>query len=1072
MNSQTEADLLLAFNSASVGHWVWDTTKNTIVFSDAWRKLRGVSKKRHATIEDSLLRVHPDDRSRLESGREQVARGELEGFSLDYRVEKADGSWTWVEERTNAIRDDTGKVIRVVGCDIDITERKQAELKRAEENQRALRDSERKFSNFAASAPVAIFRMSEDPTDCVYVNERWGELSQQPTEAALGRGWMRFVHPDHLGKLQTGLTEFASDPTRLVTEPYKVKRVFPDGSTSWVQCTIAKELDDCGKVTGFVGTITDISDVKQAEEKVKELNDRLQNVLETSFIGIWEWSFADERLIWDDRMLEIYGVKPSEFTGSHADWTDRVHPDDVERAQIASEREIENGQTALEFRIVRPNGELRHVYSRFNLETDDDGGWARITGINVDVTDRRETELALVDAQRQITRITNNVPGMIYRYVLRADGTQAMTYLTPQCHELFGVDAEEVLMDGNAIFRYVHPDDVERIRAAIYASAETHASYDEEFRVIVSERNTEWRKVLGHLTLNESGDAVWDGVALDITDRKLAEAALQEAKSLAERIAENVPGMVYRHVFPLQAGPDGTFISSKSQQMFGVEPEAAIEDVTRLFQWIHPDDLREFSGKVQESVEELKPLLFEYRVNHPEKGMRWYRTHGQPDPLGQGKVAFDGLVLDITEQKHAELELQRANEELARATKMKDEFLATMSHELRTPLNAILGMNEGLSEGIYGPINDRQLDSLDVIQQSGSHLLELINEVLDLSKIESGSLELQLAPVNLARLCEASFQLIAKQAEKKSIRLTLKLPDNLPYYEADEKRLRQVIVNLLSNAVKFTPDGGLVTLEVERPESQSAAEVHRSDNDEELLRISVSDNGIGIASSDLKNLFDPFVQVDSSLSRKYTGTGLGLSLVKRFVELHSGSVHVESELGKGSRFSVELPLRRRRSADGSQRSRNTVAQSKDGGTREPGTQQAPFVLLAEDDELVAKTTVRFLNAFDYRVQLVTDGNLAINAARKLSPDIILMDVQMPEVDGLEAIRQIRQMPKHEKTPIIALTGLAMRDDANRCLATGANGYLSKPYGMRQLVDLIRETLSERTIDENNGPGQE
>ena len=233
---------------------------------------------------------------------------------------------------------------------------------------------------------------------------------------------------------------------------------------------------------------------------------------------------------------------------------------------------------------------------------------------------------------------------------------------------------------------------------------------------------------------------------------------------------------------------------------------------------------------------------------------------------------------------------------------MKDEFLANMSHELRTPLSAILGMTEGLKQGIFGSVASNQQESYDVIEQSASHLLTLINEVLDLAKIESGSVELEFTRVEISELCESSLQLVAQQAEKKNIKLNLSVPSNLPVIEADERRLRQVLINLLSNATKFTPDNGHVTLEVKQLESDG-------ERREEMVRFSVTDTGIGIDESDFESLFQPFVQVDTALNRNYDGTGLGLALVKQFVELHSGHVGITSELGVGSCFSVDIPFR-------------------------------------------------------------------------------------------------------------------------------------------------------------------
>lgn len=265
-------------------------------------------------------------------------------------------------------------------------------------------------------------------------------------------------------------------------------------------------------------------------------------------------------------------------------------------------------------------------------------------------------------------------------------------------------------------------------------------------------------------------------------------------------------------------------------------------------------------------------------------------------------IGISKIARDITRRKQAEAQLQLSNErislanaELARASRLKDEFLAGMSHELRTPLNAILGLSEALLEEIFGPLTEDQQDQLKTIEQSGKHLLELINDILDLSKVESGKMELDIQPVDIRELCYSSINFIRQQAHHKRIKISTLIDPDVAEVELDERRIRQVLVNLLSNAVKFTPEGGAVELQVRADAFRDAIEFH------------VTDTGIGIASDNIDKLFQPFVQLDSSLSRRYAGTGLGLALVRRITELHGGSVALESEEGKGSRFSVTLP---------------------------------------------------------------------------------------------------------------------------------------------------------------------
>jgi PAS domain S-box-containing protein len=427
---------------------------------------------------------------------------------------------------------------------------------------------------------------------------------------------------------------------------------------------------------------------------------------------------------------------------------------------------------------------------------------------------------------------------------------------------------------------------------------------------------------------------------------------------------------------------------------------------------------------------------------------------------------FKQLQQELTERQQAQQQLTErnqqlgaSNEELARATRLKDEFLANMSHELRTPLNAILGMSEGLQEQVFGMVNEQQIKALQTIERSSSHLLELINDILDVAKIESGQMELDCTPVSINHLCQSSLAFIKQQALQKRIQLEIKVPLNLPDLLIDERRMRQVLINLLNNAVKFTSNGGRITLEVSS--QQRRAEPDSADSPphffvKDTLRFAVSDTGIGIAPEHIHKLFQPFIQIDGALNRQYTGTGLGLALVKRIVELHGGQVLLTSTVGVGSCFTIDLPCTAcaPSSVDLESQSEPRIEPS---GPEQGGS---PLILLAEDNEANITTVSSYLRAKGYRILLAKDGEEAIALAKSENPNLILMDIQMPGMDGLEAMQQIRCDPNLVDLPIVALTALAMTGDRDLCLAAGANDYLTKPVKLKQLASTIQQLLAK------------
>lgn len=419
------------------------------------------------------------------------------------------------------------------------------------------------------------------------------------------------------------------------------------------------------------------------------------------------------------------------------------------------------------------------------------------------------------------------------------------------------------------------------------------------------------------------------------------------------------------------------------------------------------------------------------------------------------------------QRRCAEEQLYRSNKELIRATRLKDEFLANMSHELRTPLNAILGNAEILLEQIFGEINDRQEKSLKTIENSGNHLLELINDILDVAKIESGQMKLELNSTSLESLCQSAITFVQQQAFKKQIQLISIIPKSLPNLLLDQKRIRQVLINLLNNAVKFTSERGKITLEISL--------INNSDKeDQTYLRITITDTGIGISSENIPLLFKPFIQIDSTLNRQYVGTGLGLALVKQIIELHQGKVGVTSQIGEGSCFYIDLPYSVSSLSFFPTSIIKTHFHDKD--IHIPSATNSPLILLAEDNEANILTISSYLSAKGYRLIVAHNGKEAILITKTHHPDLILMDIQMPEINGLEAIKSIRQQKSFNNIPIIVLTALTMEGDRtlplhdrhiplkeslhNRqlYLDIGANDYISKPVRLKELVTKIEKLI--------------
>lgn len=422
----------------------------------------------------------------------------------------------------------------------------------------------------------------------------------------------------------------------------------------------------------------------------------------------------------------------------------------------------------------------------------------------------------------------------------------------------------------------------------------------------------------------------------------------------------------------------------------------------------------------------------------PNVAQRVLRVLATERQLAEAQEALRRLNQELERRvEERTAELSATNAALERASRMKDQFLASVSHELRTPLTGIIGFAEGLQEQVPGLLNERQLRYVQSIHSSGRQLLELINGILDFSALEAGQVETQIDPCLLEDICSGSLEMVRSLAEKKNIEITYTRHPHHLVLLTDGRRLKQILMNLLSNAVKFTPEGGAVGLGIV------------ADAEEQICRLTVWDTGIGIAAGDQAQVFLPFVQLDNRLARQYSGTGLGLALVLRMINLLGGSVTVESAPGQGSRFTVALPWRASGAPDGMP---GTVM-IDDSGER-------PRVLLAEDVVSTATADADLLARLGCNVTVAHRSEDALLLARELAPAVIVASLQLPGADDLALGRRIRSSsdPVLAATPLILTSALVLAGDAARAQAAGATAYLPKPLGVVTLYRTLLECL--------------
>jgi PAS domain S-box-containing protein len=419
-------------------------------------------------------------------------------------------------------------------------------------------------------------------------------------------------------------------------------------------------------------------------------------------------------------------------------------------------------------------------------------------------------------------------------------------------------------------------------------------------------------------------------------------------------------------------------------------------------------------------------------------------------------VGITNAFRDITEQRRTRKDLQRAKAAADAAMRAKAEFLAIMSHEIRTPLNAIVGMAGLLQDD---ELTADQRECADTIRSSGEALLEIISNILDLSKIERGYTELERQPFNLAACIKDALDLMEQKAIAKGLKLTFSLDGALPgIVTGDVNRIRQVLVNLLDNAIKFTDHGG----------ASVCAKQFSVDTEIYELQFSVTDTGVGIPPDRMNRLFQTFSQVDMSSTRRYGGAGLGLAISKRLVELMGGRIWAQSEVQKGSAFHFTVPLYVKED-----RSPHLSLPSMPLQEIHTNQRKALRILIAEDNLVNQRVMLRMLNKLGYRADAVANGFEVLKALQRQPYDLVLMDVQMPEMDGIEATRRIRHLWPAGGPRIIAVTAYALEGDRERCIESGMDGYIAKPVNLDTLKGAIEKNslkIGQKKLDENGSPG--
>ncbi|MEL7038850.1 MAG: PAS domain S-box protein [Cyanobacteria bacterium J06592_8] len=852
--------------------------------------------------------------------------------------------------------------------------------------------------------------------------------------------------------------------------------------------------------------------LKREEEQLRKSEERWQLALRGSNDGIWDWNLKTDETFYSTRWKEMLGYEEDEIGNTLDEWSDRVHPDDLPLTLAAIEDHTRHQTTyfTVEFRMRCKNGQYKWILSRGQALFDDQGNAIRFAGSHADISDRKRAEEALeYRAQKDnlLSRISeqflNQDADLAIYLVLQATGeflgcdrvyvfcyTDNHTKLN-QTHEWCGADIPSFIKDYQDVPIEVFPWFVETIlkgkpfqMSSMANLSDTNVVENSEFKHLATQSllivpmqltGPDVNQDVGFIGLDSMrSPRVWSQEDINLVKRVGALIAIAQAKYEAERALRDsearfagILDNADEAIISIDETQKITLFNQGAEKIFGYSQAEVLGQPLDIllpsrFVPVHHHHIQNFT-QTPLSARKMseRSTVFGRRRNGEEFPIEASISKLQ---LGNKRI-YTAFVRDITERQLAEEELKRAKVAADSASRAKSEFLANMSHELRTPLNGILGYAQILKRDKI--ITPQQRKGLSVIQQSGSHLLMLINDILDLSKIEAQKLELQPTDFNFLTFLSSVSEICRVRAEQKNISFTYQTSQHLPKnLHTDEKRLRQVLINLISNAIKFTDTGG-VKFSVELLENGVAKVCEVETRDQcftppqcatHRIRFLVEDTGIGISPEQIEKIFIPFEQVGDRF-RKAEGSGLGLAITQRIVTLMGGSLNVESVIKKGSKFWVDLDLHEISGwVDTTLRISAMVR----------GYEGKRYKILVVDDRWDNRSILfNMLEPLGFQVIEATHGEEGIQKALLHRPDIVITDLVMPQVDGFEMTRQLRQIPEFKQTKIVATSASVFSLDRQKSQESGCDAFVPKPLQLEDLLETLQALLKITWIYEEN-----
>ncbi|MCX6278942.1 MAG: PAS domain S-box protein [Bacteroidetes bacterium] len=947
-----------------------------------------------------------------------------------YRPLTNDRAWLLVDAVPQLNGD--GSVNHVICSFIDISKRKQVE--------KELRESEEKYRLLTENTADVIWVLNLTTGKFTYISPSVFQLRAFTAEEAMHETLEDSLTTDSIAAVNDAIVKNAHNfiehpeiPNYYINE---VQQYCKDGAIIWVEVSTQFRYNPSGDIE-VVGVSRNIDERKKAENALRASEEKFKAIIETSPDGIAITALDGTIQFVTTKVVSMWGYDSTdELIGRNA--MEFVHPDYREKA-IFLIAEMFNGNLtgAAEYMMVRKDGSTFYGEANANILRDANNNPTGILYIERDITERKQAEKALSESQQRYRLLIETA----IEGIGVAQGPD-LKFVNPMLCVLTGYSERELM--SIPFLEFIHPDD----RNMVLMNQKKRLSgeaVDQKYhlRIIRKDNSIFWVEMSGVKIEWEGLPATMNFVS-DITERKQAEEALRETNSYLENLINyaNAPIIVWDPQFRI------TRFNHAFEHLTGLtEKEVLGQSLEILF----PPALAKNSMQlISNTLTGERWETVEIQIQHNDNSVRTVLWNSATLFTTDGKtpVATIAQGQDITDRKKTEALLLQAKQEAEMANKAKSIFLANMSHEIRTPLNSIIGFSQLMNRD--KALSDTQKDYNTSIIRSGEHLLMLINDILELSKVEAGRIVLNPVNVDLPVLFN-DLQLIFKEkAQSKHLRFVFETAADLPRYVlVDESKLRQIFINLIGNALKFTNEGG-ITVRVRFDKVTEATS---------RLFVEIQDSGPGIPEHEITSLFKHFVQTTAGI-KKGSGAGLGLALSLELAQLMGGNISVSSEVGKGSLFKFYVEIK-----EGATETikpviaKHIICIDKD--------QKTYRILVVDDKKENLQVVVKLLKMVGFETNEAVNGEEAIEKFENWSPDLILMDLRMPVMDGYEATRRIKLTEKGKQTPIVALTANTLESDKNRIETMGIQGYICKPFRENELFTVIGKILDIHYIYEDD-----